>query len=169
MGWPLPGQPGIDLFAEHRCRTNGIVLASRKNNLLMAGQYWGIPTITDEDKVSGRSLAMLEDHEYDATKQRQLLDYCETDTWTAAKLLAVLSRDLNWPQALNRRRSTRALSAMELQGTPIEPVYRRLAGHWGEVALRLIRELDRYGVFDGTTFKHDRFAALLARLPVFSV
>lgn len=163
LGWPLPVNC-IDLFAEHRCRTNGIVPASRQNNLLMAGQYWGIPTITNADKVSGRSLAMLDDHEYDEAKQRLLLDYCETDTWTAAKIFAALSRDLNWPQALNRGRYTRALSFMELRGSPIDrPLYLRLAESWSEVKLRLIGELDEHGVFDGVTFKHDRFAALLVR------
>lgn len=36
--------------------------------------------------------------------------------------------------------------------------------HWGPMKGRLIAEVDRdYGVFDGQTFKHDRFAAYLAK------
>jgi DNA polymerase I len=46
LGWPRP-HCMLDLFAEHRAETNGIVKPSkhRKNNLLTAAEMRGVPTM----------------------------------------------------------------------------------------------------------------------------
>jgi hypothetical protein len=68
-------------------------------------------------------------------------------------------------QALLRGRYMKAAAAMEKNGIPIDvPNYRRITDHWEEIQCGLIVEVDRnYGVFEGTTFKLDRFSTYLKR------
>jgi hypothetical protein len=58
-----------------------------------------------------------------------------------------------------------AAAAMEHNGTPIDvPTLELFRTHWTDIQDRLIAEIDAdYGVFDGCTFKADRFAHWLAR------
>jgi hypothetical protein len=58
-----------------------------------------------------------------------------------------------------------AAAAMEHHGIPIDrPMLETLRTDWDRIKTRLIARIDgQYGVFDGTTFKHDRFAAWLVR------
>jgi hypothetical protein len=68
------------------------------------------------------------------------------------------------PQALLRGRYMKAVSAMEKNGVPIDTT--SLAGlqsHWGSVEGRLIERIDKdFGVFEGKSFKRDRFEAYLS-------
>ena len=58
-----------------------------------------------------------------------------------------------------------ASASMEHNGVPIDvPTLTRLQRHWNNIQDRLISTVDaHYGVFEGRTFKRDRFAAWLAR------
>ena len=58
-----------------------------------------------------------------------------------------------------------AASAMEHNGVPVDmPLLDRLRGAWTGIQDELIASIDAdYGVFDGRTFKQDRFAAFLQR------
>jgi DNA polymerase I len=66
---------------------------------------------------------------------------------------------------LLRGRYMAALARMERNGVPIDTeTLSRLRHHWSDIQDKLITEIDaNYGVFDGRTFKADRFAAWLAR------
>ena len=57
-----------------------------------------------------------------------------------------------------------AAARMEWTGVPIDTAtLARLRAGWGGIKARLIGEVDaRYGVYEGSTFKADRFAAYLA-------
>jgi hypothetical protein len=59
----------------------------------------------------------------------------------------------------------RTVAAMEFAGPPINvPLLEKLRGGWDPIKTDLIMEVDKdYSVFDGTTFKLDRFAAYLER------
>jgi DNA polymerase I len=79
-------------------------------------------------------------------------------------LFAMLPR-LDLPRALLRGRSMAAAARMERNGVPIDTVtFVRLKRYWLPIKDQLIAEIDAdYGVFEGRTFKADRFAAWLGR------
>jgi DNA polymerase I-like protein with 3'-5' exonuclease and polymerase domains len=58
----------------------------------------------------------------------------------------------------------KAVARIERTGVPINTAtLQSLLGKWEAVKERLISDIDRdFGVFEGTTFKHDRFGAYLA-------
>ena len=71
---------------------------------------------------------------------------------------------IDLPRALLRGRYMAAAAAMEHNGTPIDvETLARLRQGWTDIQDQLIAAIDRdYGVYDGRTFKLDRFEALLA-------
>jgi DNA polymerase I len=79
-------------------------------------------------------------------------------------LPAMLPR-IDLPRALLRGRYMAAVAAMEHAGVPIDvAALDQLRRHWDGIQSELISRIDGdYGVFDGLTFKHDRFAEWLAR------
>ena len=94
----------------------------------------------------------------------EILDYCERDVEALARLLPVMLPRIDLPRALLRGRYMAAASAMEHAGTPIDTIMlERFRLGWAGIQDRLIAEIDKdYGVYDGRTFKHDRFERLLA-------
>jgi hypothetical protein len=74
-------------------------------------------------------------------------------------------RQIDLPRALLRGRYMAAAATMEYNGVPIDvEMLEHLRQGWTGIQDRLIAEIDgNYGVFDGRTFKADRFAAWLAR------
>ena len=91
-------------------------------------------------------------------EKADLLVYCESDVIALRQLLTVMWAQLE-PQALLRGRYMASVSAMETTGTPIDMVtYRRLLDHWETIKRRIVNRVDaRYGIYDGLTFKMDRF------------
>jgi DNA polymerase I len=71
---------------------------------------------------------------------------------------------IDLPRALLRGRCMAAVAQMEHNGIPIDTIMLdRLRCNWSSIQDQLIAEIDRdYGVFEGRTFKADRFAAWLA-------
>ena len=72
---------------------------------------------------------------------------------------------IDLPRALLRGRYMVAAAQMERNGVPIDvDTLELLRQHWSNIQDQLIAEVDRdYGVFEGRTFKADRFAELLTR------
>jgi hypothetical protein len=70
---------------------------------------------------------------------------------------------IDLPRALLRGRYAWAVAAMEHRGIPLDvPTFEHLKGRWAAVQTQLVAEVDqRYHVFDGATFKRDRFARYL--------
>jgi hypothetical protein len=70
---------------------------------------------------------------------------------------------IDLPRALLRGRYMAAVAAMEHAGTPIDlPMLELFRHNWTRIQDKLVAEVDRsYGVFDGRTFKVDRFAIFL--------
>jgi DNA polymerase I len=70
---------------------------------------------------------------------------------------------IDFPRAILRGRYMAAAAAMEFAGVPIDvPTLELLRANWTSIQDRLIAEIDAdYGVFDGRTFKADRFAGWL--------
>jgi hypothetical protein len=69
------------------------------------------------------------------------------------------------PRALLRGRYMSAVARMERNGVPIDMgSFELLKRNWSKIQDHLVEEIDaNYGVFDGRTFKADRFATWLAK------
>jgi DNA polymerase-1 len=162
LHWPVPKRV-LDLFTEFRYRTNGVP-TSNGSGLLGALAYHGLDGIEAVEKDEMRTLVMRGGPWSDA-QQTAILDYCETDVTALARLLPAMLPQIDLPRALLRGRYMVALARMERNGVPIDTkILSRLKHHWSNIQDKLIAEIDaNYGVFDGRTFKADRFAAWLVR------
>jgi len=161
LGWPIPERI-LDLYVEFRCRTNGHYLQAGKS-LLGALSYFGLDHLAVTAKSELQQAIGTGTWRGQFTA-KEVLDYCEADVVASAKLLAVMWRGIDLPRALLRGRYMAAVSAMEHAGVPIDmSTLQQLRDHWTDLQDALIADIDEdYHVFDGRTFKQDRFAAWLA-------
>jgi DNA polymerase-1 len=164
LGWPMPARI-LDLHAEFRARTAG--RDNQAHSLLAALTFYGLPHITSEQKLAGRA-AVLKGPPWSPAERRDVLAYCESDVTPMGPLLQrmlphVGDQRLGLGRALLRGRYMAAVSAMELAGVPLDvPTLTAIRNHKEDIKIDLVREVDQaYGVYEGTTFKHDRFEALL--------
>ena len=162
LGWPVP-QRVLDLFTEFRNHTNGIPTGNG-TSLLGALAFYGLDGIGTIEKDAMRAL-ILRGAPWSAAEQAAILSYCESDVAALARLLPVMLPDIDLPRALLRGRSMVAAARIERTGVPIDTrTLARLRRHWFDIQDQLIAAIDAdYGVFDGRSFKADRFAAWLIR------
>jgi DNA polymerase-1 len=162
LGWPMPERI-LDLFTEFRARTNGLE-APAGNSLLGALAYFGLDGMGASEKDEMRN-RILSGGPWSDDDRIAILDYCEGDVAAVARLLPAMLPKIDLPRALLRGRYMAAAAAMEHTGTPIDvAMLDLLRGNWTSIQDQLIAEIDaQYGVFDGRTFKADRFARWLAR------
>jgi hypothetical protein len=80
-------------------------------------------------------------------------------------LLPAMQADIVWPRALLRGRYSVAAAHIEANGVPIDTdTLAALKTGWQDIQHSLIAAVDAdFGVYDGTTFKKDRFEKLLIR------
>jgi hypothetical protein len=114
------------------------------------------------EKTAMRDLA-IRGGPFTAEERAALLDYCEEDVDATSRLLPRMLPKIDLPRALLRGRYGWACAAMEHAGVPIDVgTYNHLKARWPTIQARLVEEVDqRYGVYEQTTFKRDRFAAWL--------
>ena len=162
LGWDLPVRV-LDLWSEFVCATNGRTLNVRKN-LLGCLAYFGLGAISAVEKDEMRNLAMT-GGPYTNTEMESLLDYCQTDVDALVRLLPVFLPRIDVPRALLRGRYMVAVAKMEHHGIPVDvETLGLLRRQWGSIRHSLIEAVDReYHVYDGTSFKQDRFEAYLQR------
>jgi len=165
LGWPLPAHV-FDGFTEFRTLTNGLSLV-RGRGLLGALSWFGLDSIAAQEKTEWRDL-ILSTGPWSVEEQRGILDYCQSDVEALDQLLPrmvhALSKRPHWlSHALLRGRYMRAVAAMEYRGTPIDTeTYHRLVEQWDSLKVGLIAQVSQeFPIFVGTTFKMDRFEALL--------
>ena len=153
----------LDLFTEFRNHTNGIPTASGAG-LLGALAYYGLDSIGTVEKDEMRDLILRGGPWTDAEREA-ILDYCESDVEALARLLPAMLPKIDLPRALLRGRYMAAAAQMERNGVPIDTdTLELLRRHWSDIQDQLIAEVDRdYGVYEGRTFKADRFADWLTR------
>jgi DNA polymerase-1 len=161
-GWPKPANI-LDAFVEFRNRTNGLALPAGAG-LVGALTYFGLDTIGAQEKDELRKL-ILAGGPWSESDRAEILDYCATDVDALARLLPAMLPRIDLPRALLRGRYMAAAAAMEWHGVPIDvPTLTLLRENWECIQDDLIAEIDgAYGVFDGRTFKANRWAAYLAR------
>jgi hypothetical protein len=164
LGWPKP-QRILDLFTEFRNVTNGLPTVAG-NSLLGALAAYGLDSIGALEKTEMRDL-ILRGGPWSYQERAAILGYCESDVAALARLLpAMLERgSIDLARALLRGRYMAAVAQMEHNGVPIDTeALHKLRQHWHHIQDRLIAAVDaRYGVYDGRSFREERFAAWLAR------
>lgn len=162
LGWPVPYNV-LDLFAEFRCKTNGKPKVAG-NGLLGALAAHGLDALDADEKRVWRDL-VLTGGPWSDTEQLGILDYCETDVQALARLLPAMLADIDWPRALLRGRYSVAAAYIEANGVPIDTdTLATIKTGWLGIQHSLIAAVDAdFGVYDGTTFKQDRFEKLLIR------
>lgn len=160
LGWPMPARI-LDLFTEFRAATNGLDTVAG-DSLLGALAHHGLSGMGADDKESMRSL-ILRGGPWDEEERRAILDYCMADVDALARLLPAMLPGIDLPRALIRGRSMAAVAAMEHNGTPNDVrTLKLIRHHWTDIQDKLIANIDAdYGVFEGRTFKAERFAAWL--------
>jgi hypothetical protein len=162
LGWPLLVNV-LDLFTEFRNATNGLPVPCG-NGLLGALASHGLSSIDTAEKESMRDLAIRGGPWMDEEKQA-LLDYCETDVDALGRLLPRMVPTLDISRALLRGRYMKAAAQIEYDGVPTDTsTLEQLRDQWEAIQDRLIAEIDgAYGVYEGRSFKVDRFAEYLAK------
>jgi hypothetical protein len=159
LKWPLP-QWILDLCIEHRQVVNGVLDKKMPRNLLAAMRYYGLPSIDMLAKQHWQNRIIL-GGPFDAEERRGILEYCWSDVRALELLLQIMipnmPRDLE--RALFRGRYTLPITETMHTGIPVdtdawEGLYKRRADIQHEVAARC-------EIYDGTTFKMDRFGQWL--------
>jgi DNA polymerase I len=162
LGWSVPVRV-LDLFTEFRWLTNGKPTPAGAS-LIGALTAYGLDHIGAVEKDEMRS-RILRGGPWSNAERQSFLDYCESDVAALVQLLAAMLPSLDLPRALLRGRYMAAAAAMEHNGVPVDrPMLDRFRQHLTGIQDRLIADIDSsYQVFDGRTFKQDRFAAWLAK------
>ena len=162
LGWQLP-ENVLDLYVEFRCLTNGTTPPSGAG-LLGALLYFGLPTITAQQKDTMRDL-VLRGGPWTDQERQDILEYCETDVSSLEQLLPAMLPTLDLPRALMRGRYMKAVSRMQATGTPIDVgTQREIEHYWEQIQDALIAEIDaNYGVYDGRSFRTKNWADYLQR------
>jgi DNA polymerase I-like protein with 3'-5' exonuclease and polymerase domains len=127
--------------------------------------YHGLDAMDAVEKEAMRELANR-GGPWTSAEREALLAYCGRDVLALAKLLPAMLPTIDLPRAVAcRGRYMRAVARMESAGVPIDiETLRRLRADWETIQDQLIATVDsRFGVFDGRTFKADRWAGWLAR------
>jgi len=160
LGWPMPANV-LDLFIAFRGYTNGKRIPAG-NGLLGALAYYGLDALAASEKDEMRNL-VLRGGPWSATEQHSILDYCQSDVLALAKLLPAMQGDIDWPRAMLQGRYTIAVAQIESNGIPIDTdTLTALKTGWQGIQHSLIAAVDAdYGVYDGTSFKLERFERYL--------
>ena len=165
LGWPVPERI-LDLFTEFRNNTNGLPTISG-DGLLGALAHHGLDGIGVSEKEEMRNL-ILRGGPWSDAERLAILDYCETDVAALARLLPAMLPKIDLPRALLRGRYMAAAARMERNGVPIDTgTLEQLNRHWLDIQDQLIADIDvDFCVFEGRSFKSDRFAAWLNRVGI---
>jgi DNA polymerase I-like protein with 3'-5' exonuclease and polymerase domains len=131
---------------------------------LGALEYHGLGGIEAAEKDSMRELAMR-GGSYTDQERTALLDYCQTDVDSLARLLPAMLPKIDLPRALFRGRYMAAAARIEWNGIPIDvSALQTLRANWDRIQDGLIKRIDRdYGVYEGRTFKTNRWEDWLIR------
>ena len=163
LGWPMPARI-LDLFTEFRDATNGLPTPAGAG-LLGALTYFGLDAIGATEKDEMRDLVLRGGPwSSDGTERnpRLLRERRRGAGPTAAghAVRASICR-VRWCAAATWRRP-RSWNTPGFRST--SPTLALLREHWTDIQDQLIAAIDvDYHVFDGRTFKHERFEAWLAR------
>ena len=160
LGWPMPANV-LDLFVEFRNRANGLTPPAGFS-LIGALAYFGLDSIGATEKDDMRTL-VLGGGPWSDGERAAISEYCAGDVAALERLLPAMLPQIDRPRALLRGRYMKAAAAMEWNGVPIDTDnLALLRAKWTEIQDQLIAHIDTdYGVFDGRTFKAERWEQYL--------
>ena len=163
LGWQFPTFV-LDLFTEFRAHTNGRDTPNGAS-LLGALTYFGLDGIDASEKQDLRA-RILAGGPWSAEDRAAFLIYCGSDGTALERLLAVMLPHIDLPRALLRGRFMKAAALIEWNGVPIDTVtLALLRQYWSDIQDDLIAAVDKdYGVFDGRTFRLERWEHWLWRM-----
>ncbi len=162
LGWPRPANV-IDLYAEFRNRLNGRDPPAGFG-LLGALVAHGLDGAGAEEKDEMREL-ILRGGPWSQEERQAILQYCTGDVLALQRLLPRMMSYIDLPRALIRGRYMWTAAWMEWVGIPIDvEALNLILANWEQIKLTLIARVDaKYGVYDGTSFNFQKFAAYLQR------
>ena len=160
LGWPMPANV-LDLFVEFRNRANGLTPPAGFS-LIGALAYFGLDSIGATEKDDMRAL-ILGGGPWSDGERAAISEYCAGDVAALERLLPAMLPQIDQPRAILRGRYMKAAAAMEWNGVPIDTnTLALLRAKWTEIQDQLISDIDAdYGVFDGRTFKAERWEQYL--------
>lgn len=163
LGWPLP-ELTFDPYVEFRALNNGRAKPLGGYGLVGASVFFNCPHITTAEKRDMRDL-ILTGGPWNLEQQQAILDYCQSDVDALCALLPkYLARAPHYGQLLLRGRYMRAVAHMVHNGVPLDvDTFELLRASWDTLKIKLVEQTDHQGIYDGTTFKYDRFERLLAQ------
>src|SRR5262249_12391370 len=153
-GWGQPAN-ALDLYIEHRHITNNGALKAEDldkgfYSLAGAARYYGQDTIdtTPKQEMRGRH---TEGPPFSDNEAHTIIDYNEDDTrWTAKLLEHMTPMIRSLEHALFRAKVAWAVACEERRGVPLDlPWVIRIRTQWGDIALGLVRTMDRPCVICG--------------------
>ena len=157
LGWPMP-EHVLDLYVEARRIANG-KRPTEKLSLQQVLRHYGLPEVGE--KAEARNL-IQSGGPWSASERQQILDYCARDVSALEQLLPRMLPEIPKSGVLRCGRYMRAVAVMEDIGIPIDvETYARLMTGWDRIKDRLVADLNTAGVYQGTTFKRERFVALV--------
>jgi hypothetical protein len=155
LGWPLPRWI-LDLCIEHRQLANGVLAKHLPRDLLAAMRYHGLNGIEVVEKQCWHKL-ILTGGPFDAEQRVGILDYCWTDVAALEELLPAMLRSMphDLERALFRGRYTIPITHIMRTGIPIDvKTWRCLYEKREDIQREVVVDCP---VYEGTTFKMDRF------------
>jgi hypothetical protein len=159
LGWPVSKRV-LDLYTEHRNETNGLKTLAG-SGLRGALVSHGLDAIAAADKYEMRSL-VLRGGPWTFNEIQEILQYNDSDVISLVNLLQKQLAKIDFPRALFRGRCMTGVARIEHNGVPIDVATHTLMDrHWTYIQDDLIARLDRYGIFDGRSFRSERWARLL--------
>lgn len=153
----------LDLFTEFRCLTNGSRIPSG-NSLLGACDYFGIKHSDVTYKKSMRDL-ILKGSPFTEREKKDILNYCQQDVELTSILFEKMKPLIDLNYALLRGRYMAAMAFVEFNGIPIDvKKLDEIKDCWKIIQEELIWRVDQYyNVFEGTTFKIEKFKKYLEK------
>jgi hypothetical protein len=155
-----PPERLIDLYAEYRWLRNGYAC------LVDALLRYRLPCIGAAAKEANRNL-ILTTRTWTPDLVTETLRYNLSDADGTLAVGLKTAAKLDMPRALLRGRYDQVCGIIEYHGVPLDGAWwDRFARVRKPLLLRLVKELDRFGIFEGLVFKQKRFARLLAALRI---
>ena len=158
LGWPQPKHV-IDLYAEHRVQTNGVLRPSkdRRDNLLTAARIRGLDPMDTQEKRAMVELILSKD-DFTPEEIERILHYCTEDVRITEQLLLKMLPRLDVSRALWRGQYGWPVAATQRNAVPLDvPLQQRFVTHWDSIKRIAIRELDHFGIFRDTSFNAANF------------
>ena len=168
LGWKLPKHV-LDLYVAFKMLVNGLRISPPKIpgkkqgglSLLFALQFFGITPqneITFAEKAAFQA-RFMQLGPWTLEEKEKALKYCLSDADQLKPLLVAILDRANFRVTLFHCQYTRPQAWMQWNGIPIDTeTYNLLDSRWDGIQEGLISRMDApYGLYDGQTFKMQRF------------